>query len=108
MNTKWLHIHTALLVIDPTLSPAVMASGLVSRVTTPPGGVRPFLNAEPSPVVFLATQVGADGRVYAQLFYPSLRHISPELHRTPNIQVVQVRWTVSTARRGSRGAEITL
>ncbi len=35
------------------------------------------------------SQVGADGRAYTRLFYPSLQEIWPDLYRTPHIRLVQ-------------------
>jgi len=49
-----------------------------------------------------AAQVGADGRVYAELFYPSLKYVWPEMYHTPNIQVVQVRYRCCWRRKGHR------
>lgn len=39
----------------------------------------------------MAHQVGANGRTYAAVFYPSMQEIWPELYSTTNIRVVEVR-----------------
>lgn len=43
-------------------------------------------------------QMGANGRAFAGVFYPSMQEIWPELYSTSNIRVVEVR--VSSSSRG--------
>lgn len=38
----------------------------------------------------MCLQVGAGGRSYAAILYPSMQEVWPELYRTPNIRVVEV------------------
>ena len=39
----------------------------------------------------MSRQVGANGRAYSGVFYPSMQEIWPELYSTSNIRVVEVR-----------------